>query len=74
MIIQELKEINGKIFTYTYSDQNLKIYQQETGIVYDTAYDGVPCAYSYIETDYHLDEEIPESGPFKITEEGIVKE
>lgn len=34
-----------------YSDEDFKIRQIETGIVYDDAVDVVPCRYTYEETD-----------------------
>lgn len=34
-----------------YSDQNLKIRQVETGIIYDDAIDTIPCRFNYEETD-----------------------
>lgn len=42
-----------------YSDQNLKIRQIETGIIYDDAEDNIPCIYTYEEinepiADYEL--------------------
>lgn len=37
-----------------YSDQNLKIRQIETGIIYDEAVDVVPCRYTYEETNEPL--------------------
>lgn len=34
-----------------YSDENLRIRQVETGHIYDTAVDVIPCRYTYEETD-----------------------
>lgn len=49
MIQTELLE-NGERIKH-YSDENLKIRQIETGIVYDDAVDVLPCNYTYEETD-----------------------
>ena len=45
---------NGVILTYTYSDNNKKIRQIETGNIYDDAYD-IPNRYTYEETDIESD-------------------
>lgn len=34
-----------------YSDQGVKIKQNETGAIYDDAIDVIPCPYTYSETD-----------------------
>ena len=39
-----------------YSNQNFKIRQIETGIVYDEAVDVIPCRYTYEETDEQIEE------------------
>lgn len=41
---------DGKLVRH-YSDQNLRIRQIETGLLYDEAVDVVPCRYTYEETD-----------------------
>ena len=41
-----------------YSDQNMKILQVETGIIYDEAIDTVPCKYTYEETGECLEMEL----------------
>lgn len=38
-----------------YSDSGLVILQVETGIKYAEAIDGIPCPYTYIETDELID-------------------
>ena len=38
-----------------YSDSNLMLLQNETGIVYPEAIDVVPCRYTYTETDTPID-------------------
>ena len=35
-----------------YSDDNRYIIQQETGLIFLTAEDPIPCQYTYIEGDY----------------------
>ena len=47
MIVEELLE--GDLIRH-YSDANMKIRQEETGIIYDEAVDVVPCRYTYTET------------------------
>ena len=49
MIIEELKYNGTRI--YHYSDQNMKIRQNETNILYADALDIIPCPYTYTETD-----------------------
>ena len=39
-----------------YSDDNFKIKQIETGIIYDEAIDVIPCRYTYEETDIPRDD------------------
>lgn len=39
-----------------YSDENKKIKQVETGIIYVEAVDVVPCRYTYEETDEPIEE------------------
>lgn len=39
-----------------YSDENFKIKQIETGIIYDEAIDVMPCRYTYEETDIPRDD------------------
>ena len=53
MIFQEQVIINGKEFLHTYSDQYM-LKQIETGEEYSDAYDIIPCAYTYEETDIPL--------------------
>lgn len=61
MIIEEVLE-DGRIRHY--SDQNLRIKQVETGIIYDDAVDNTPCKYTYEETDQEIEvmeEMLPEN-------------
>ena len=46
---------NGVKLTKTYSDNNYKIKQVETDIIYDEAYD-IPNRYTYVETDEKIEE------------------
>lgn len=52
MIKEELTERGVK----HYSDKNMKIRQNETGIVYDSAEDALPCRYTYSETDEPIED------------------
>ena len=49
MIISELIE-NGERIRH-YSDNGMRILQNETGIIYDDAVDILPCKYTYSETE-----------------------
>ena len=53
MLIEEYIE-DGKRVKH-YSDENYKIRQIETGIVYYDAVDIVPCRYTYEETDIPIE-------------------
>ena len=57
MILEEMLE-EGRLVRH-WSDQNLKIRQIETGIVYEDAVDVVPCRYTYEETDEPVETEEP---------------
>ena len=50
IIVEQLDERR----TYTYSDKNMRIRQNETGNLYDTAIDYVP--HTYTETDIPIEE------------------
>lgn len=39
-----------------YSDQNVKIRQIETGVIYEDAVDVIPCRYTYEETEVPIEE------------------
>lgn len=47
---------NGTLIRH-YSDQEKKLLQVETGIMYDEAIDIVPCRYTYAETDKPMEKE-----------------
>lgn len=55
MIIEEYIEDNTRVRHY--SDENFKIRQIETGIIYDDAVDVIPCKYTYEETDIPIEPE-----------------
>lgn len=57
MIIQEKVIINNQELLYTYSDIGNFILQVETGIIYDAAYDVIPCRYTYTETEFKKEDE-----------------
>lgn len=54
MIIQEIKILNGRQFTHTYSSENKYIEQVETGAIYNEAYDVIGVKYTYTETNESL--------------------
>ncbi len=56
LIKQEFFTKNGVDFVYTYSDANMQILQNETGVMYDEAID-LNGYYTYTETDHPIDEE-----------------
>lgn len=53
MITQEEVILNGKTFLHTYSDTYV-LEQVETGVLYDEAYDIIPCVYTYVESEEEL--------------------
>ena len=53
MIIQTTKEINGVIFTYTYSDSGFMI--ERDGVRYSEAVDPIDSGRLYTETDEPID-------------------
>ncbi len=56
MIIVELVDEGTR--ERRYSDQNMKLLQVETQVLYDDAVDVIPCKYTYEETDIPI--EVPE--------------
>lgn len=60
MIVRELYEINefGEKLYITYSTENKKILQEDTGIVYDTAIDIEGSPHTYIETEEMIEDDI----------------
>lgn len=54
-MIRQIPAEGYENLVYTYSDEQFKIRQIETGIVYDTAYDVAPCRYTYEETDEKIE-------------------
>lgn len=48
-------ELYGDDMIRHYSDSGFVILQVETGIEYAEAIDGIPCPYTYIETDELID-------------------
>ena len=49
MIITENREVNGREFVYTYSDENMMI--ERDGILYAEAYDPIGLDRVYVETN-----------------------
>lgn len=64
MIQVENQTIDGRAFTYTYSDAGFAIRQDSTGQIYDDALDLVEFPQTYTETDIPLD---PEGDPEEAT-------
>jgi len=58
MIIEELVEDGQRVRHY--SDQDMKILQVETGLIYEDAVDVIPCKYTYEETDQPIEHDEPE--------------
>ena len=56
MIRTETKELRGVEYKYTYSDAGYKICQDETGDLYDEAYDPLNSDRTYTETDIPIEE------------------
>ena len=54
MIVTEY--LNNKTLIRHYSDLNLMILQNETGIKYSEAIDIIPCIYTYSETNIPIDD------------------
>lgn len=56
-----------------YSDQNLKLRQIETGLIFPDAIDVIPCQYTYEETDIPLDDdELDDSEALRIITGGAI--
>ena len=52
-----VEEILSETLVRHYSDEGMKIKQEETGAVYDEAVDVIPCRYTYTETDIPVDDD-----------------
>lgn len=52
--------VDGGTRIHHYSDEDFKILQVETGIIYDDAIDVLPCKWTYEETDMPIEKEEPE--------------
>lgn len=50
--------LNDGIFIKHYSDINMMLLQNETGIMYSDPVDLVPCKYTYTETNISIEEEV----------------
>lgn len=48
--------LNDGVFIKHYSDINMMLLQNETGILYSDPVDLVPCKYTYTETDTPIEE------------------
>lgn len=54
-IISKRQKMRGHYFIHTYSDANLKIKQDQTGSIYDEAWDLTDAEYTYTETDIPIE-------------------
>lgn len=52
--------VDDRTRIHHYSDEDFKILQVETGIIYDDAIDVLPCKWTYEETDIPIEKEEPE--------------
>jgi len=51
MIIQEIQNIDGKNYKYTYSDNGKEIRQVETGLIFVDALDKINSTFTYEEVE-----------------------
>ena len=60
MIVQKeyMTRADGVKLIRTYSDEQKKLKQVETGVVYDVAIDIYPVCYTYVETNEYIDDDI----------------
>lgn len=56
-IITKRQSFGGHYFKHTYSDADMKIEQDQTGVIYDDAWDTQDAEYTYTETDIPLEVE-----------------
>ena len=54
MIVEQILQEENRVRHY--SDLNVWIKQVETGIRYEDAVDIIPCPYTYVETEYPIDD------------------
>ena len=52
-----VEEVISETLVRHYSDEGMKIKQEETGAVYDEAVDVIPCRYTYTETDIPIEDD-----------------
>lgn len=60
MIVQKeyMTRADGVKLIRIYSDEQKKLKQVETGVVYDVAIDIYPVRYTYVETNEYIDDDI----------------
>lgn len=63
--------LNNGIFIKHYSDSNMMLIQNETGLMYSDPIDLVPCQYTYSETDISCDAEEQEEIEENLENENI---
>lgn len=57
MIISEIREVNGKLLKYIYSDMGLKIKKVGTNEIYDSVYEDINNSNEYVETEEKISSE-----------------
>ena len=55
MVVTKKQKFGKHYFLHTYSDENFRIRQVETGVVYDEAWDLLSAEYTYEETDEKIE-------------------
>ena len=55
-IVTKRQKFGAHFFIHTYSDEQFRIRQVQTGVVYDEAWDRLDSEYTYEETDEKIEE------------------
>lgn len=56
-IVTQKQKLGHHYYMHTYSDEDYRIMQNETGIIYDDAWDALTSTYTYTETEHKIGEE-----------------